>query len=184
MSERQDRTVTILRSEFMDRMRAVQAQEANAGQTFDVWVTGLTPAEREVIEADVAEQTRRNLDIALSPEHLRGQIMRDCCAAGLTPREARARTDAIITYLTLSVTNLLPRMTSMVTWHLDHESYRGMFTRQAIQMAWDYCEINPFARHGFMAVVEQLAVALERGASVANAKKPGIVRLKAAQDSE
>lgn len=184
MSERQDRTVTTLRSEFMDRMRAVQAQEANAVESFDAWVARLTTVEREAIEADIAKQTRRNLDAALSPEHLRGKIIYDCYAAGLTPREAQARTDAIITYLALSVTNLLPRMTSLVTWHLDHESYRGMFTRQAIQMAWDYCEINPFARHGFTAVVEQLATALERGASVANAKKPGIVRLKAAQDSE
>nr|MBC8453261.1 hypothetical protein [Chloroflexota bacterium] len=37
---------------------------------------------------------------------------------------------------------------SIVTWMSDRGAFREVFARQAIPMAWDFAEANPFSRRG------------------------------------
>lgn len=166
----------VLTLQFIDLMRDVQAKKPGSAAAFDAWVESLAPEEREQAERDITAQVE-----ALTADTLRTRILLDCKAAGMSPQAAGERCRAIMTYLGMAGSTFAARMSSLVTWHQEHESYRGMFTRQAMQMAWDFCEINPFGRHGFMAVVEQMAKALER---MPASGKPGVVKMQAAQEGD
>lgn len=70
--------------------------------------------------------------------------------------EAEAYADAVATYLGFSVSRLADYGSSISTWMPDpkNEGLRNTFARQAIPMAWDYAEANPFSEasgnFGFM----------------------------------
>ena len=53
--------------------------------------------------------------------------------------------DAIATYLGLGVSRTADLMNSIVTWSNSRDQARNLFARQAIPMAWDFVEVNPFA---------------------------------------
>lgn len=53
--------------------------------------------------------------------------------------------DAVATYLGLGVSRTTDLMNSMVTWSNSRDQARNTFSRQAIGMAWDFVEVNPFA---------------------------------------
>ena len=53
--------------------------------------------------------------------------------------------DAIATYLGLGVSRTTDLMNSLVTWSNSRDQARNLFSRQAISMAWDYVEVNPFS---------------------------------------
>ncbi|MEW2005720.1 DUF1156 domain-containing protein [Microbacterium sp. NPDC079208] len=61
---------------------------------------------------------------------------------------ADAYADAIATYLALAIDRINDRHTCVTTWDnsITKEQVRGVFSRQALAMAWDYAEANPFAR--------------------------------------
>lgn len=56
-----------------------------------------------------------------------------------------AYADAVATYLSLGVSRSSEAWSSLVSWRVSVEASRGTFARQALQMVWDYCEINPFS---------------------------------------
>ena len=58
---------------------------------------------------------------------------------------ATAYTDAIITYLALSIDKCADYWSSICTWHNTKENVRSTFGRQAVPMTWDYAEANPFS---------------------------------------
>lgn len=58
---------------------------------------------------------------------------------------SRERTKAITTYLGLAVDRLADRGTNICRWDNTGESVMNTFARQAIAMAWDYVEVNPFS---------------------------------------
>lgn len=58
---------------------------------------------------------------------------------------SREYADAIATYLGLGVSRTTDLMNSMVTWSNSRDQARNTFSRQAIGMAWDFVEVNPFA---------------------------------------
>ncbi len=82
--------------------------------------------------------------------------------AGGTGAEAYA--DAIATYLALAVSRTADLSNSLVTWSNGRDQARNLFARQAIPMAWDYVEVNPFAgAAGDVGIsVETAAKAIER----------------------
>ncbi|MGO3661492.1 DUF1156 domain-containing protein [Microbacterium gubbeenense] len=63
-------------------------------------------------------------------------------------RDAEAYADAVATYLALAIDRINDRHTCVTTWDnsITKEQVRGVFSRQALAMAWDYAEANPFAR--------------------------------------
>lgn len=58
---------------------------------------------------------------------------------------AEAIADAIATYLALAVSRTADLSNSLVTWSNSRDQARNLFARQAVPMAWDYVEVNPFA---------------------------------------
>ena len=58
---------------------------------------------------------------------------------------ATAYADAIVTYLALTIDKCADYWSSICTWHNTGEKVRSTFGRQAIPMAWDYAEANPFS---------------------------------------
>jgi putative DNA methylase len=62
---------------------------------------------------------------------------------GGTGRTAYA--DAIITYLAFVIDRSADYWSSVCSWHARNQQIRETFARQAIQMTWDFAEVNPFS---------------------------------------
>lgn len=58
---------------------------------------------------------------------------------------AAAYADAVATYMGLGVSRTADLGNSLVTWSNSRDQARNLFSRQAIQMAWGFVEICPFA---------------------------------------
>ncbi|WP_295034773.1 DUF1156 domain-containing protein [uncultured Microbacterium sp.] len=63
---------------------------------------------------------------------------------------AEAYADAVATYLSFPISRMANKLSAICSWDSSPkmESVRGLFARQAIPMAWDYAEANPFAGSG------------------------------------
>lgn len=53
--------------------------------------------------------------------------------------------DAVATYLTCALSRMTDYHSSLATWNPTNENVSHLFQRQAIPMAWDFCEANPIA---------------------------------------
>jgi putative DNA methylase len=62
-------------------------------------------------------------------------------------KDATAYADAVATYLALAVSKSADYWSSLCIWRSDPKNLgvEHVFTRQAIQMVWDYAEANPFS---------------------------------------
>ena len=58
---------------------------------------------------------------------------------------ARAYAEAITTYLALVLSKCADYWTSICTWQAQVEALSNTFSRQAVPMAWDFAEANPFS---------------------------------------
>lgn len=78
-------------------------------------------------------------------------------------RDAEAYADAIATYLGMGVSRTTDILNSLATWSSGRDQTRNLFSRQAIPMAWDFVEGNPFstASGSLMTATESMAQALE-----------------------
>ncbi len=56
-----------------------------------------------------------------------------------------AYADAVAVYLTFAVDKSANYWTSICTWHITRSGIKSMYGRQAIPMAWDFAECNPFS---------------------------------------
>ncbi|MDR0284237.1 MAG: DUF1156 domain-containing protein [Propionibacteriaceae bacterium] len=83
----------------------------------------------------------------------REQVLAAALAAGLPegPRledsgaDAAAYADAVAVYLGLGMSRTTDLNNSLATWSNSRDQTRNLFARQAIPMAWDFVEVNPFA---------------------------------------
>ena len=85
----------------------------------------------------------------------REQVLRDTLAGGMSEGErleaggagAAAYADAVATYLGFAVSRLTDYSSALNTWanNPQMEILRNVFARQALPMAWDFAEGNPFA---------------------------------------
>lgn len=88
----------------------------------------------------------------------RERVLQDAIAGGLAEGDrleqggtgAAAYADAVATYLAFPISRMANKLSSICSWDSSPkmESVRGLFARQAIPMAWDYAEANPFAGSG------------------------------------
>lgn len=76
---------------------------------------------------------------------------------------ARAYGEAISVYLSMSVSRLANRSSSMCFWNTKRETVEQVFARQAIPMNWDFTEGNPFSTSSgnFVGQLEYLTGVLE-----------------------
>lgn len=84
----------------------------------------------------------------------RTQVLRDAVAAGMEAdgpslhsggSGAAAYADAISIYLAFAVDKVTDYNSSLVLWSPTRDQAKTTFSRQALQMAWDFAEINPLA---------------------------------------
>ena len=84
----------------------------------------------------------------------REQVLRDALAGGMEGERleaggvgAAAYADAVATYLGFAVSRLTDYSSALNTWanNPQMEILRNVFARQALPMAWDFAEGNPFA---------------------------------------
>jgi putative DNA methylase len=74
----------------------------------------------------------------------RDRVEKDAIAAGLSATDAPAYATAVALYLGLAFSRTADLNNSIVTWSNSRDQARNLFARQAIPMAWDFVEVNPF----------------------------------------
>jgi putative DNA methylase len=88
-------------------------------------------------------------------QEARAVIQRDALAAGLPDDDqplaeggagARAYAEAVGVYLAMAVSRTANTINALVVWSQSREQSVNLFSRQAIPMAWDFPEVNPFGR--------------------------------------
>jgi putative DNA methylase len=114
----------------------------------------------------------------------REQILQDALATGMSHGgrleaggfAAAAYADAVATLLGMAISRTVNKSTAICTWDSSTkmEAVRGLFARQAIQMAWDFAEANILGSSSgnFSKDTEWVAQSLER---VPVSGSPGIV---------
>jgi putative DNA methylase len=94
---------------------------------------------------------------------------------------ALAYADAVATYLAFAISKVANIGSAIASWMSDRGAFRETFARQAIPMAWDFAESNPFADAG-----GSLDAAIDKGAmAIAHtpACSPSSIRQLAAQQN-
>jgi len=79
---------------------------------------------------------------------VRAKVYADALSEGLngkTSRDASSYADSVAVYLALSFSRTADLNNTLVTWSNSRDQARNLFARQAIPMAWDFAEVNPFA---------------------------------------
>jgi len=70
--------------------------------------------------------------------------------------------DAVATYLTCALSRMTDYHSNLSTWNPTNENVRNLFQRQAIPMAWDFCEANPIVgKLSFLVAAEWVANSIE-----------------------
>lgn len=128
---------------------------------FDEWADLFTHRQLAALTtlSDLVAQTRE-------------RILADALAGGLAEGlrlesggvDASAYADSVATYLALGVSRTSDRLSGMSSWDSSRESIRNTFGRQAIPMAWDFAEVNPFSESSgnFLGQLEWTAEVVER----------------------
>lgn len=72
---------------------------------------------------------------------------------------SEAYADAVVTYLAFAIDKCADYWSNVCTWNAAGEKIRNTFGRQAIPMAWDFAETNPFSSStgNWMAMVDWVA---------------------------
>ncbi|MDD3828880.1 MAG: DUF1156 domain-containing protein [Anaerolineae bacterium] len=65
-----------------------------------------------------------------------------------------AYADAVATYLALSISRFADFSNTITSWDSGNTNLRQLFSRQAIQMSWDYAETNPL--HGVVNIMDAI----------------------------
>jgi putative DNA methylase len=101
------------------------------------------------------------------------RIRRDALDAGLSNDDCPLRdggtgstayAEAVEVYLAFALSKVANIGSTVASWMNDRGAFRETFARQAIPMAWDYAEANPFADAG-----GSLGTALDKGSMVLDA---------------
>ncbi|MBX9397444.1 DUF1156 domain-containing protein [Streptomyces sp. TRM72054] len=129
----------------------------------DTWAGMFTPRQRLVLA--VLAQAVRNAHAAMLEQ-------------GVEPERAQA----LATYLGLAVDRIVDYNSSFTTWRPSVEAPRSTFPQQAIRMAWDFTEIDPFGAgpSGWTSALSWITQALHHCAS-ANPGNPARVQRANAQ---
>lgn len=89
-----------------------------------------------------------------------------------------AYADAITLYLTCALSRMTDYHSNLTTWNPTNENVRNLFQRQAIPMAWDFCEANPIeGKLAYDVATEWVASSLE--SLPTNCKAAQVIQLDA-----
>ena len=87
------------------------------------------------------------------------QVAGDAVAGGMTHADALEYANAVTTYLALAQSDMTHKMSALTLWDGTVAKANGLFSRQAIPMAWDFAEQDPF--RVWDAQIDKMAQALE-----------------------
>ena len=89
------------------------------------------------------------------------QELRRC--AGEMDNYSDEWSEALATYLCLTLSKLTDYSSAICSWHNSGEKLRNTFARFALPMVWDYCEVNPLsnASGGFSAMADWVVRVIE-----------------------
>ncbi len=89
--------------------------------------------------------------------------------------------DAVVTYLACALSRMTDYHNNIATWNSTNENVSHLFQRQAIPMAWDFCEANPVVgKLSFSVATEWVAGSID---SVCPSMKTGrVLQLDARKD--
>ena len=87
------------------------------------------------------------------------QVAGDAVAGGMTHADALEYANAVTTYLALAQSDMAQKLSNITTWNSTATEVRNVFSRQAIPMAWDYAEQDPF--RVWDAQIDKVAQALD-----------------------
>lgn len=106
-------------------------------------------------------------------------LSRDATSLAEGGTGASAYADAVATYVGFAISKIANTGSAITSWMSDRGAFRETFARQAIPMAWDFAESNPFADAGgsFSAAIDKSAMAIGE----APACSPGSIKHLAAQ---
>ena len=120
---------------------------------------------------------------------------RQLLALGLFVREIRKCRDeladypdewqeAIVAYLTCTLSKFTDYSSSLCLWHNSGEKLAHTFSRFALPMVWDFCEVNPLSARtgGFAAMTEWLARYVTRAETAVSAAPPPTILRRSAID--
>jgi putative DNA methylase len=115
--------------------------------------------------------TNRQLQTLTIFSSLVDEARRQAINDGASPDYA----DAVATYLAFGVDKLADTNSSLCTWQVNPPRLRATFSRQAIQMTWDFAESYPFGRAAgdYALCIAALTEVLDR---LPHASIPGNVR--------
>ena len=106
-----------------------------------------TPRQLEALTtfSDLVQEVRRKMELDIRRAELTDEyIPFDTGATG-----SISYTDVVGVYLGFVISSLADRMTTICTWDAGGPTWgtktRNTFARQAIPMAWDFAEVNPFS---------------------------------------
>ena len=71
------------------------------------------------------------------------RVLRDANGHHLVGEDAAAYAEAVATYLGLGVSKVADYNNTLVTWIVQRDQAGHAFTRQTLQMVWDFTEVNP-----------------------------------------
>jgi putative DNA methylase len=106
-------------------------------------------------------------------QDVREKVMSHASFSNLASGQAYA--DAIATYLALAMDKCIDYWSSVCSWNVGRDTIRNTFARQAIAMAWDFAEANPFSEStgNFLGAIDWIAEVVQEA--------PGDIQGKAVQ---
>ena len=92
--------------------------------------------------------------------------------------------EAIAAYLACTLSKFTDYSSSLCTWEKNYQKLGHTFSRFALPMVWDFCEVNPLSARtgGFAAMTEWLARYVERAESAVAAAPPPTILRRSAMD--
>ncbi|HRF13936.1 MAG TPA: DUF1156 domain-containing protein, partial [Candidatus Accumulibacter phosphatis] len=105
--------------------------------------------ERQTVALSTFSELVREVRERVNRDSLPGAMTNDENPLAAGGRGANAYADAVSVYLSLVASSLADRMSTICSWDAGGATWgtktRSTFSRQAIQMTWDFAEVNPFS---------------------------------------
>ena len=92
---------------------------------------------------DLIEEVRKSIE----DDAIRAGLNNDNCSIDSEGIGALAYSQAVSVYLTLGISRMSSYWSNITTHDASRQKLTSVFARQAIPMAWDYMEANPFCGH-------------------------------------
>jgi putative DNA methylase len=92
---------------------------------------------------------------------LEKKIVEDSIAKGMAREKAVAYAKDILLYISLAISKYSDISNALASWNVTNQNIRALFARQAVPMAWDFAEANPFGSIGIKSTLASVARSIQ-----------------------